>query len=65
MIQPTVTQRSRYAARAVTRLPDVAFPLTFLAAAFGIVAGVGLAGVVIPAVMQVVVPVIVRVLAGV
>ena len=38
MIQPTVTQRSRYAVRAATRSHDAAFPLTFLALAFGVVA---------------------------
>ena len=64
MIQPTVTQRSRYAARAGTPLPDSAFPLTFLALAFGVLAGVGIAGIVVPAVMQVVVPAIVRIVSG-
>lgn len=64
MIQPTVTQRSRYAVRAATQSPDAAFPLTFLALAFGVIAGVGIAGIVIPAVMQVVVPAIVRIVTG-
>jgi hypothetical protein len=64
MIQPTVTQRSRYAVRAATRSHDAAFPLTFLALAFGVVAGVGIAGIVIPVVMQVVVPAIVRIVTG-
>jgi hypothetical protein len=64
MIQPTVTRRSRYAARVATQSAVPAFPLTFLALALGVIAGVGIAGVVIPAVMQVVVPVIVRIVAG-
>jgi hypothetical protein len=64
MIQPTVTGRNRYAARVVTQSAVPAFPLTFLALAFGVIAGVGIAGVVIPAVMQVVVPAIVRIVAG-
>ena len=64
MIQPTVTGRSRYAARVATQSTVPAFPLTFLALAFGVIAGIGIAGVVIPAVMQVVVPAIVRLVAG-
>ncbi len=64
MIQPTIAGRSRYAARVATRSAVPAFPLTFLALAFGVIAGVGIAGVVIPALMQVVVPAIVRIVAG-
>jgi hypothetical protein len=64
MIQRTVTQRSRYVVRTVSQSPDSAFPLTFLALAFGVIAGVGIAGIVIPAVMQVVVPAIVRIVTG-
>ena len=64
MIQPTVTRRSRYAARAASQSADVAFPLTFLAMAFGVIAGIGITGIVIPTVMQVVVPAVVRIVTG-
>jgi hypothetical protein len=64
MIHPTVIQRSRYDARVATQSADVAFPLTFLALAFGVIAGVGIAGVVIPAVLQVMIPAIVRIVTG-
>ena len=64
MIQPTVIQRRRYATRVVSQSSDMAFPLTFLAMAFGVIAGVGIAGIVIPTVMQVVVPAVVRIVTG-
>jgi hypothetical protein len=64
MIHPTVIQRNRYDARVATQSAVPAFPLTFLALAFGVIAGIGIAGVVIPALMQVVVPAIVRIVAG-
>jgi len=64
MIQPAVIQRSRYAAQVATHSANAAFPLTFLALAFGMIAGIAMAGVVIPAVMQVVVPAIERLVTG-
>ena len=57
MIQSTV--HGRCVAKAVTQSPDAVLPLIFLALAFGIIAGAGMARVVFPAVMQVVVPAIV------
>ena len=64
MIQPTVRERSRFATRVATQQAVPAYPLTFLALAFGIIAGVGIAGVLIPAVLQVVVPAVVRIVTG-
>ena len=64
MIQPTAIERSRYATRVAAQSVVPAFPLTFVALAFGVIAGVGIAGIVIPAVLQVVVPAIVRIVSG-
>ena len=64
MIQPIVRERSRYATRVATQQAVPAYPLTFMALAFGIIAGVSIAGVVLPAVLQVVVPAIVRIVTG-
>jgi len=71
MIQPTATRRPRYQARVavhprVTTHPgSAAYPFAFLALAFGVIAGVGVAGVVIPAVVQVVVPAVMRIVHGI
>ena len=69
MVQRTVIHRAtmprlRPTVRAVVHCPENAFPLTFLALAFGLLAGVALAGVVIPAVVQTVVPIVVRIATG-
>ena len=65
MIQPTVIERNRYAVRVATPSADAAFPLTFLALAFGVIAGIGIAGVLIPAAVRVVIPAVVRIVIGV
>ena len=52
MIQRTIIHRTRRAAWVEVQRSESAFPLTFLALAFGLIAGVALAGVVIPAVVQ-------------
>ena len=63
MIQRTVIRRAtihraRPAARAVEHCPENAFPLTFLALAFGLVSGVALVGIVLPAVVHTVVRIV-------
>lgn len=64
MIQRTVTYRTIPAARAVPHTPGNAYPLTFLALAFGVVAGVGFAAIVIPVVVHTVVGVVLRAVTG-
>ncbi len=64
MVERTVIHRTRPAARAEVQSSENAFQLTFLALAFGLVAGVGLAGVIIPVVVHTVVPTVVRILTG-
>jgi hypothetical protein len=54
MNQRTVIQRARSAVRAGVQCSENAFPLTFLALAFGLVAGIAAAGIVIPEVVQIV-----------
>ena len=65
MIQRTVSYYPKPAARVVAQSSDAALPLTFLALAFGVIAGVGIAGVVIPVIVEIVIPAVVRALAGV
>lgn len=64
MIQRT----SRYAARPTTEVAaqpvDAAFPLACAALAFGVMAGVALAGIVIPIVTQTVVSAVARIVTG-
>jgi hypothetical protein len=65
MIQRTVIDnRTMPAARSVPHTPGNAYPLTFLALAFGLVAGVALTGIVIPVVVHTVVPAVVRIVTG-
>jgi hypothetical protein len=63
MIQRTVTFRARTSARAASQSTDAAFPMAFLALAFGLIAGISMASFVVPAVMRVI-PVVVRMVAG-
>lgn len=71
MIQPIAIRRPRYQGRVATHpraamYPrHAAYPFAFLALAFGVIAGVGVAGVVIPAVVQLVVPAVMRVVHGI
>ncbi len=62
MIQRT----SRYARPAAHAVQPVgsAFPLACAALAFGVMAGVAVAGIVVPAVIQTVVPAVVRIITG-
>jgi hypothetical protein len=64
MIQRTIIYRTRPAGRAEMQRSEHAFPLTFLALAFGLIAGIALAGIVIPVVVQTVVPTLVRAVTG-
>jgi hypothetical protein len=64
MIQRTVIHRARPAARIEAQASEKAFPLTFLAIAFGLLSGVVLAGVVVPAVIHTVVPAVIRAVTG-
>jgi len=68
VLQRTVIHRAVYrerpALRAVVHTPESAFPLTFLALAFGLLAGVALAGVVVPVVVQAVAPIVIRIVTG-
>jgi hypothetical protein len=43
---------------------EVVFPLACVVTLFGFIAGVAIAGIVIPAVVQIVVPAVVRVVTG-
>jgi hypothetical protein len=60
MIQRTRTYRAQAAVQSV----DFAFPLTCLALAFGLIAGVAIAGIIGPAIVQTVVPAVVRAVTG-
>ena len=64
MGQRTIMHRTRPAPRAEVQCSENAFKLTFLALGFGLVAGVGIAGVIIPVVVHTVVPAVIRILAG-
>ena len=64
MMQRTVNYRARSTARVEPSCSESAYPITFLALAFGIVAGVGLAGVVIPVVIHNVLGVVLRAVTG-
>jgi hypothetical protein len=64
MIERTVIYRTKAAARVEVPHSEKAFPIAFLALAFGLISGVTLAGVVIPAVVHTVVPIVVRVVTG-
>jgi hypothetical protein len=64
MIQRTVRLQTRNNVRVAAQSADAGFPMAFMALTFGVIAGVGIAGVVIPAVMKVVVPAIVRIVTG-
>jgi hypothetical protein len=61
MVQRTGTYRR---AQAAVQSADSAFPLACLALAFGVVAGVAIAGIILPAIVQTVVPAVVRAVAG-
>lgn len=64
MMQRTVNYRARSTARVEPSCSESAFPLTFLALAFGMVAGVALAGIVIPVVVHSVLGVVLRAVTG-
>lgn len=51
-------------ARALSPSMEVVFPLACVVTLFGFIAGVAIAGIVIPAVVQIVVPAVVRVVTG-
>jgi hypothetical protein len=60
-----MTQRTRmYRTQTAAQSADSAFSLTCLAVAFGVIAGVAIAGIVVPIVVQTVVPAVVRAIAG-
>ena len=64
MIQRTVIHQKQPAARVAVRGRENGYPLTFLALAFGLLSGVALAGVVVPAVIHSIVPAIIRAVIG-
>lgn len=64
MIQRTVIHRTRPAARAEVQSSENAIPLTFLVLVLGVVTGIGLAGVVIPAVIHTVLGIVLRTVTG-
>jgi hypothetical protein len=65
MIQSAAGYRTKSAVpMAVQPSADVAFPLACLALAFGVIAGVAIAGIVVPVVVQTVVPAVMRAIAG-
>jgi len=53
-----------YPARSLSPSTEFAFPLLFVATVFGFIAGVAIAGIVVPAVVQIVVPAVVRAVTG-
>ena len=64
MIQQTSSYRTRFAAGAVAQPSNAAFPFTCLAVAFGVIAGVAVAGILIPVMVQTVIPAVVRAMTG-
>ena len=53
-----------YPARSLSPSMEFVFPLACMVTVFGFIAGVAIAGVVIPAVVQIAVPAVVRVVTG-
>ena len=60
MMQRTMS----YPARSHSSSMELVFPLACIVTVFGFIAGVALAGVVVPAVVQIAVPAVVRVVTG-
>jgi len=63
MMQRTVGPL-RPAERLEAQTPENAFPITFLALAFGLIAGISIACVVAPTVARIVVPIVSRIVIG-
>lgn len=57
-------QTASHTARSLPPSSEFAFPLLFVATAFGFIAGVAIAGIVVPAVVQIVVPAVLRAVTG-
>jgi len=64
MIQRTTAYRAGCRSRVATQSTDAAFPMAFLALAFGVIAGVAVAGIVAPAMMRMVIPAVLRIISG-